>query len=34
MRTKAEFAEEGIFFTNRFPLLRIFVDKKLEFEKN
>jgi hypothetical protein len=26
---KAEFAEEGIFFMNRFPSLRNFVNKKL-----
>ena len=31
--TKAEFAEECTFFANRYPLLRTFVDKKLEFEK-
>ena len=27
--TKAEFAEEGTFFVNRFPSLRIFVNKKV-----
>ena len=27
--SKAEFAEEGTFFTNRFPSLRIFVNKKV-----
>ena len=31
--TKAEFAEEGTFFANRFPSLRTFGNKKLEFEK-
>ena len=30
---KAEFAEEGTFFTNRFPSLRIFVSKKFEIKK-
>ena len=31
---KAEFAEEGIFFANRFPSLRNFVNKKVGFQKN
>ena len=31
--SKAEFAEEGTFFANRFPSLRTFVNKKLDIEK-
>ena len=31
---KAEFAEEGTFFANRFPFLRTFVDKKVGIQKN
>ena len=31
---KAEFAEEGTFFANRFPSLRTFVNKKVENQKN
>ena len=27
--TKAEFAKEGTFFTNRFPSMRTFVNKKV-----
>ena len=31
---KAEFAEEGTFFANRFPSLRTFVNKKVGNRKN
>ena len=32
-KTKAEFAEEGTFFVNRFPSLRTFVNKKVGVSK-